>query len=568
MFDDQQQSATAPVPTQSAGQGGQSSQLDPIMQTLQRMMNQKSVVRQQPLPQDPTQSKGGKAMRIAGDIGISALKTVVPMLGASVQHAVKQQREQQIVEIQNDLEVYQSELNNADIAADQATRQGQDPEQARKDYMQKSMQNGPLSMLMNGPRGKKFVKGMSKVFGTDLLDVEKQNTVYHEGFKRHLKKQQAKQQMEQAKSKMDNFKMSQEMLNKIPVNQGMGGGSGDQTKNMQMLEQLSKLQFEMNDKAKLRDIEKERADAAARDRYETKFDNNNRMVIVDKDKHTAKYVEIQDADGKTKPVTGQTKGKNGIAIVDRMPVGVFHNGEFISPDNPKWTDQDAKDFARAKSAQEASDKIVSDRMARSNAERVAAYMGTRFYNVMDSDGNMVMASAKQLSETPGKYAGASPAQKALNQQSTFKELNQAMTLLDQEILRLPDAKIDRATRAKLVQIMHDDNPSAMWRQFLSGESANSLTEAQQDYVTAIISMQESAIALSSMGGMRAASDKVRNAIARMVPSETTPDKRYAQRQMYLLKQEINQLSKGVAHIGNQKPGDAPKPITLQDILPK
>ena len=95
-------------------------------------------------------------------------------------------------------------------------------------------------------------------------------------------------------------------------------------------------------------------------------------------------------------------------------------------------------------------------------------------------------------------------------------------------------------------------------EFMKSSAATTLTDAQVEYVQWLASLSESAQALVSLQGMGArSSDRMRAAVAAMLPGAATPSKKYAQGQMKKLQTEIDALEKGVPTLGGLSGGGAP-----------
>jgi hypothetical protein len=173
----------------------------------------------------------------------------------------------------------------------------------------------------------------------------------------------------------------------------------------------------------------------------------------------------------------------------------------------------------------------------SGVNRSAAYANNRLYPALTTDtGNVVYASGQQMKENPGGFAPVSPAVKAMGQSAQFSEIRRSMTQLRSAWQNA--GQIDGATRAKLLFVMSD--PEGLQKLMTSG-ALGSLTEAQQDLVIATASANENIMALRNIAGMGQGAQDLRDAIRGILPSGTTPDSKYAMKQLDTIDQQINAL---------------------------
>lgn len=171
----QEPTVTAPAaPQPSVSPGGDDAMgVDPqTIQLLQHLQQQVATPRRK-IVAPPVTSKA-KHGSMVQNIGLNALSMFVPFVGAAVQKSVKANREEQINQALNTLGAINDELEMADYIA------GGDPAK-RDEYLNSSPR---LQAIFSD---KKIAKQLSKVFGGDLLNPEKQNTVFHEAISRHIR---------------------------------------------------------------------------------------------------------------------------------------------------------------------------------------------------------------------------------------------------------------------------------------------------------------------------------------------------------------------------------------------
>lgn len=255
------------------------------------------------------------------------------------------------------------------------------------------------------------------------------------------------------------------------------------------------------------------------------------------------------------PITSASKGKNGVMVVDGVPIGVYRNGKPLTPGDEGFTAQDAKLLAEAKGGYQQGEQNKDKRIQLAAASRIAAYLQSRMYGVMDAEtGSLVEVPAAAITANPGKYAPAGPAVTAKNRTAIFKEIAYTSGMLKDSIKGLPQTAFDPSARAQIAFVLRDENPRAAWYNFLNSNVAATLTPQQIDYVTALVSMDESAMSLRSIGGMGQGSDALRAAITKMLPGAGTPSRAYAERQMTLFDGEVKALETSIPGIGEPGKG--------------
>jgi hypothetical protein len=218
---------------------------------------------------------------------------------------------------------------------------------------------------------------------------------------------------------------------------------------------------------------------------------------------------------------------------------------------PTWTPQDQAVFAPALKAWKEGQIGAEQRQTRVAQARADAFGRIRLYPVMDAQGNLRMATPAQVNANPDQYAPAGPAVTARNRASLFGEIDTTAGMVDDAIKEMGDEGFDATSRAQIALVLRDSDPKSAVSTFMSSVAAATLTPAQIDYVTALASMQESALSLRSLGGIGAGSDLVRGAIIRMIPGAGTPSRAFAERQMKVVRAEVNALRKAVPKLPGQ-----------------
>jgi hypothetical protein len=255
-------------------------------------------------------------------------------------------------------------------------------------------------------------------------------------------------------------------------------------------------------------------------------------------------------DEKGNVVQGFPKGRNGPLIIDGKPGGIIRNGQPIVPGDPDWDNAAAFQLASYLRTYSEGEEVKNKRIDRAAQARIDAYMKTRMYGAMDAmTGSLVFVNPDEMRKNPGRYAPAAPSIQAKNRESVFKEIDTTKGFLQDAISALPNDAFDAKARAQVAYVLKDDDPRSAWQTFKQSEVAQTLSPQQIDYVTALVSMDESAMSLRSVAGMGAGSDMLRSAITKMLPGANTPSKAYALRQLKIFDGELQALRTSVPNIG-------------------
>jgi hypothetical protein len=281
------------------------------------------------------------------------------------------------------------------------------------------------------------------------------------------------------------------------------------------------------------------------------------------------YVEYNDVTGDSRPmkdakgnvIRGFPKGKDGQPVlIDSKPAGIYRGGRPITPSDPEWTDADAVKLASYLKTYGEAEEGKNKRIKLAADSRVEAYMKTRMYGAMDAqNGALVYVSPDAMRKNPGRYAPPGPAVQAKNRNAVFQEIDTTKGFLNDAITKLPNEAFDPEARLQIAYALRDEDPKGAWHNFLNSDVAATLTPQQIDYVTALVSMDESAMSLRSVAGMGAGSDQLRGAIFKMLPGAGTPSKAYALRQLKIFDGELQALKTSVPGIGEPGQGGGQTP---------
>lgn len=225
-----------------------------------------------------------------------------------------------------------------------------------------------------------------------------------------------------------------------------------------------------------------------------------------------------------------------------VPYGVSRAGKTVIPGMPGFNAEDAQLLAAANGAYKQSN---TDKAAKLQ-QYYTAYAKMRGqvyqYSAIDlSTGQPVFVNSNTINDNPGRYSAASVTQQLKNRAATFDEIQNSVDLVNQAIDTLPDVSFNAKQRALISLVLKDRDPASAWSQFIGSSVGQELSQEQVAYVTAVKSLDESAMALRSLAGLGAGSDMLRGAIVNMLPGPGTPTKDYARRQMNLFSQEVKKL---------------------------
>jgi hypothetical protein len=407
----------------------------------------------------------------------------------------------------------------------------------------------------------KKLKEMAKALNQDWMNPEK-TTVYGEALKASMAEQKQKHEAAAGLKQLFSHlikrgqptpqmnpdqqqQMASQVMSKAPISQAQPQGSlKDEADIVRAYADLTKAQNE------------------SRDKYDIKVGGNGQIVAVDKTDPN-KSIVIKDENGK--PIIGQTRagaGTGKVAMVGQVPYGIttLRDGKpaIKIPGDDDWTGEDAKTFAAAKAASAAATANADHRAQVSAQARATAYASTREYAVINTDTNQLeMVNPATINKAPpGTYASGSQAMQVKNRTSLFSEIDYTAGQVNQAIAELPDTGFDASARAQLSVVLKSDDPASALQSFLTSSVAETLSDSQIKYVTGLVSLDESAMSLRSLGGMGSGSDQLRSAITKMLPGAATPSKKYAQRQMQLFQGEVSQLRKSLPKLGKSADADS------------
>ena len=245
-----------------------------------------------------------------------------------------------------------------------------------------------------------------------------------------------------------------------------------------------------------------------------------------------------------------------VKTVNGVPFSVVRNGKEITPDSPDFTSADKRLLDNAKEAYRQGNL---DKM-KLNQDRMNSYINARAktqqYGVINKEtGEPEMVNALTINANPGKYGPGALTQQLKNRAGVFDEIDATKDQFNSALGKLSDQDFEALPRVQIALALKDRDPRSALSTFLGSQVGTTLSPAQVDYVTGLMTMEESAMSLRSIAGMGQGSDSLRNAITRMLPGPETPSKTYAKRQMDLFKVELDALRKAVPQSDKLGMGD-------------
>jgi len=254
-------------------------------------------------------------------------------IATSIQNAVARQKQQKLLKAESDWTYLQSGLNELYQA------------QASNDPKAAAAAQAKVDVVMGDP---KKLKDMAKALNQDWLNPEK-TTVYGEALKKvnsNLDKKTAQDQ-QKAQAAQGLKGLFQKLLQK----QQQPQLTDEQKKQMGAEVQAkapattSGMSVEDQSKAAKGILELEQASKAARETYKFVPSADGKVWAINSTNPKDSFVV---KDGAGNELSGKATGKNGLIMANGIPVGVYRNGQPLTPDSPNWTKADQSLYDRGK----------------------------------------------------------------------------------------------------------------------------------------------------------------------------------------------------------------------------
>lgn len=525
-------------PMPGAAEGASADKLKAMTQQLIQMATRPQAGVRQPTPAySPESMKPGEYNVQQGKSRGQEVGFALQNFGTFVHNAVAQHKQRQVSDAMAEWQGFDTALEKAQVLAGDPSA----PDYQQK--LQKALAADPwikANLDPANPKAVKRLKNMYKALHVDLL-AEGEENVHRDGLKRFFRSKEALARAKAAKDKMRQYKSDpvakqRAMSQSLEKLAGMGALKPPEPK---ALEEAAKTVVDEIGKLA--------------DKYQIMPDAQGNILAVDKTHPERPAIQVKGPEGA--PVQGADKGRKGPMLVDGVPVGIYRNGKALTPTSPEWTAQDASDFSQFKAAYATSEAAKNARVDRWAKSRINAFLQSRIYPSSDAEGNVSWVSGADIVKHPGVYAPASIAEKVQRANAIIGpegEIASTEKFLVDAISAVGDTAFTPETRARIAYVLKAPNPSGSLTQFLQSNIASSLTDAQQDYVAALVSMQESALSLRTVAGLGQGSDQLRTAISKMLPGAGTPTQRYALEQLKIFDIEKDALAKGILKLGKPK----------------
>lgn len=271
----------------------------------------------------------------------------------SIQNAVSQQKQQKLNNAEADWTYLQSALNEKYAA------------EASKDPKAIAAAQQKVDVVMSDP---KKLKDMAKALNQDWLNPEK-TTIYGEALKKvSAKTKQTEQQTQQADAQKQQAAQGLKGLFQKLLQKNQQPQLTDEQKKQMGAEIEAKapttttgMSAQEQREAALGILDLEKAAQATRENYTFQPAADGKIWAINKTNPRDAYV-VQDSAGKE--LTGGGKGKDGPAIVNGVPIGMYHGGKLVTPDMPNWTKTDAAVLSRSQDAARTKDSLKVNKIIR------------------------------------------------------------------------------------------------------------------------------------------------------------------------------------------------------------
>lgn len=544
--------------------GGGSGAVDQSKQQLQQLVQQIMQRARQPQQQSapPTSRFSPRETQQQGydmshNTGAADIGQALGNFGVFVNNMVAQHKENQV----NDATGVWRKLSQAHENAIAAAGEGDPKDPAYQKKITELMAADPLTADLNpakNPKAMKHIKNMKEAFNYNLVDGPDAENVYHMGLKRHFKIQDAFKKMVGAKKKMEEHK------------QGGQGGQQPPSQEQQMSAFQGVLGMFNKQSTATSEADPKQAMEAARigqaqqslDQDKLTFqqgvgpDGKATWFAFDKAAQPGQPPKGRQVEMDGKPIGAISKfsqAQNGkVVSVEGKPYGVIGEHGVVTPADPEWSEKEGRKYDSANKAY-ATAEANKQKLA---GIRANTYLSSREYPVLDKEGVLRYRNANELNAHPDLYSPATGGIAAMGKESVFQDIYYNADNVKEAVGKLKGG-FDAKTRAEFILAMRSTDPKESFSTFMSSEAGKlvSKDEDKVNYLTAIASLAENAMAMRAIGGFGQGSQDLREAILRTIPGAGTSSKAYAYRQLQLFKGTVDRLHKGVPSTVVGKDGD-------------
>lgn len=407
------------------------------------------------------------------------------------------------------------------------------------------MQDPMAKAILTDP---KRMKNMAKAFNVDMMNPEKTN-VYAEGLKKAMALDKSGKMVKMLKGLVGKGpkpqmtpQMREGMGNEIGQRvEGMSGAGGVDPTKMAELGRIGE--------------EERRTDIMGREKYDFKQGTNPKTgkpgwFAFDKTNpnNPGKEVTIEGEQIGSVPSKSGSAQMGKAVMVEGKPYGIIGQNGVVTPHDPEFQ----KDESIQRKYMAANEAWAAAEAAKQKLAgiRASTYISSREYGVINKEtGDLEMLNPNVINSNPGKYAPATGGIAAMGKKGVFHDIYFNIDNVDAAAKALKSG-FTAKERAAFILAMRSTDPASSFSTFLSSSAAPK-DQDKIDYLTAIASLQENAMALRTVAGLGAGSDQLREAILRTVPGPATANYNILKRQLELFRGTAQRLETGVPNVMNE-----------------
>lgn len=150
-----------------------------------------------------------------------------------------------------------------------------------------------------------------------------------------------------------------------------------------------------------------------------------------------------------------------------------------------------------------------------------------------------------------RYVGAELATKLKSRNAIMEEIATSSEIARKALKSLKHENFSQSQLLKFADQLRVNDDGSLLKSFISSNFAKTLTPEEIEYVTAIRNLRESSFSLRTVGGMGQGSDMLRAAIAEMIPSTRTPNKKMGLSALDKFDIQVDRLWSGIPGIGSE-----------------
>jgi hypothetical protein len=463
--------------------------------------------------------------------------------GAFVHNMVAQHKQNQIRDAMSEWQGLDQALEKAQVLA------GDPSAPDYKEKVHKMLAEDPYikaNLDPSNPKAVKRLKNMYKALNVDMLD-DKEN-VHRKGLDKMFKLKAAFNKVVGAKQKMDDHKQ----------------GGAQQADPAKRTGDLNSAITAMMDKAAVHAPDPKQGEEAARlglekQRIDMEAQKANQDKIqfkqgVDPESgkptwfafdatHPEKTYPVE-VDGKK--VGAESKFSQAqlgkVLSVEGKPYGVVGDKGVKVPEDPEWNEGDARKYDAANSAY----AVAETNKLKNTRERAQTYVASRQYAVIGKDKVLHYRNANELNAHPDEYSPASGGIQVMAKEGLFTDIAWNVDNVRTSAHALTSG-FDAKSRAQFIMALRSQDPANAMNTFLSSQAGKTIAndEAKINYLTAVASLMENAMAVRSVAAMGQGSQDLREAILRTIPGAGSSSLKMVDRQLDLFTGSLARIKSGI-----------------------